>query len=531
VIGFEGAPGSALEGLFGTTPGTLPVKAYGQRHRCVVVDDGTGTVELPPPGCDHLSLEHVHEIIDGLPAGTTIKLSPRLQELICGNPAPDGTCGQPGGGLSGEVEQFAGTLALQLEGTGGLDGFRRNLRMPVTVETHSGPRTPGDPVQEFPTDLFSLQGSIFGDPDFAELTLTAGSNHGLPSPGRTILSDNGDGTFNVDSFFDVEYQLTFQGAPGGAVEGLAGTTQGSLRMQPLDSQPQSIEPALNGTVELPPPGAAYTNRHQALLMLDGLPTGSTIEIEPSHMSFLCTQPGGICGVPDGSLGGEKEEFDSVMRLEMFGTGQLAGFNRTLHLPLTVETHSGPRGGGAPLGEPATDPLEPRGVVPPATQSFPTDLFSLQGSIFGDPDFAELTLTAGTDNALPSPGHTMLTDRGDGTFLVDGFYDICYTLDFIGAPGGALDGLFGSDTGSLRFTAVDDPSCPSDVTVGDRTISVPEAIRSRGLLTATGALTVDAQTDLVARYRIVLENGFQAQVATGQRLSLGVDPLIRCPFTP
>ena len=41
---------------------------------CVVPDDGTGTVTLPPPGCGYLSPSDVHMIIDGLPPGTTIEV-------------------------------------------------------------------------------------------------------------------------------------------------------------------------------------------------------------------------------------------------------------------------------------------------------------------------------------------------------------------------------------------------------------------------------------------------------------------------
>jgi len=41
---------------------------------CVVPDNGGGTVTLPPAGCNYLSPSDVHEIINGLPAGTTVQL-------------------------------------------------------------------------------------------------------------------------------------------------------------------------------------------------------------------------------------------------------------------------------------------------------------------------------------------------------------------------------------------------------------------------------------------------------------------------
>ncbi len=40
-----------------------------------------------------------------------------------------------------------------MEGTGGLV-YSRTLNLPVNFETHIAPRTPGDPVQSFDTDMF-----------------------------------------------------------------------------------------------------------------------------------------------------------------------------------------------------------------------------------------------------------------------------------------------------------------------------------------------------------------------------------------
>ena len=41
-------------------------------------------------------------IIDGLPPGTVVYLTPILTDYLC----PLGVCGTPGGILGGEVEQF-----------------------------------------------------------------------------------------------------------------------------------------------------------------------------------------------------------------------------------------------------------------------------------------------------------------------------------------------------------------------------------------------------------------------------------------
>ena len=49
---------------------------------CKVTPTG-GTVELPPNGCEYLSPDEVHEIIAGLPPGTTIKLAPIHRDFMC----------------------------------------------------------------------------------------------------------------------------------------------------------------------------------------------------------------------------------------------------------------------------------------------------------------------------------------------------------------------------------------------------------------------------------------------------------------
>jgi hypothetical protein len=186
---------------------------------CQVPDNGTGTVDLPPMGCGYLSPSDVHQIIAGLPPGTTINLAPQHERFLCG---PAG-CEAPGGTLGGNVDNFDSTLHVVIQGTGDLAGFHREFDIPVQCEVHTGPRTPGQPVQSFPTDMFSLMGGIAGDPDFATLTVTGGTANGMPSPGHTTLTRSGPvgSDFVVDSFFDITYRIDFVGTPGGALDGLS----------------------------------------------------------------------------------------------------------------------------------------------------------------------------------------------------------------------------------------------------------------------------------------------------------------------
>jgi hypothetical protein len=191
---------------------------------CVVPDNGNGTVTLPPAGCGYLSPADVHEIIDGLPPGTTIELGATHFDFFQ-------ITAQPGGSLGGEVETFQSFLLLQLHGTGGLAGFNRSAGMQTQCESHVAPRS-GAPIQSFDTDMFRIQGQLApGDPDFDLLRITAGTGFGMPSPGHTTLTQQPGGNWAVDSFFDITYRIDFIGRPGGPLGGMSGSTTGTIRMQ------------------------------------------------------------------------------------------------------------------------------------------------------------------------------------------------------------------------------------------------------------------------------------------------------------
>jgi len=190
---------------------------------CIVPDNGSGTADLPPMGCEYASIGEKWMIIDGLPPGTTIEGEGVLSNW-------SSVMRWPGGGLGGEVQDFDASLDLTWTGTGDLAGFNRHVVVPVNIQTHSAPRTPGDPVQQFNTDMYGMSGELFGDPDFCVLRVSAGTAQGLPGPGQTTLTDLGGGLYSVDSFFDVTYQIEFEGCPGSPLEGYAGTTTATIRI-------------------------------------------------------------------------------------------------------------------------------------------------------------------------------------------------------------------------------------------------------------------------------------------------------------
>ncbi|MCP3905105.1 MAG: hypothetical protein GY715_15885 [Planctomycetes bacterium] len=505
---------------------TLAITGGAWAQPCEVPDNGGGTIFLPPDGCGYLSPQDVHIIIDGLPAGTTIIVDTEHAKFF-------NTTRAPGGDLGGEIETFESLLFMNMQGTGALAGFNRNIGMQVSCEVHTGPRTAGDPVQDFDNLMKNLQGQLFGDPDFCQLQIVAGDNHGLPSPGHTTLTRLGPpgSNFNVDSFFDIAYRIDFQGCPGSILEGLGGNTQGTVHMQaggpvggcvpdpaaggcapssscpapnecvptcanfdpatgaliltecdcrgPQDCQlvmpsgagdgpggPCTVPEGPPGTVTLPPAGCEYLSPDEVHLIIDGLPPGTTIELEPIHKNFICKQgpvgfpgcpPPGVCEEPGGNLGGNVDCFSSELELNLTGTGDLAGFNRQITIPVACQVHTGPRNPGD------------------AVQSFPTDMFELQGAISGgDPDFDQLSVTGGTNNGLPSPGHTTLTQLPSGNFVVDSFFDITYQIDFQGAPGSILEGFGGTTTATIRMQTGGLPECAGACppgTICDRTVIV------------------------------------------------------------
>jgi hypothetical protein len=207
---------------------------------CVVPEDGTGTVHLPPQGCQYKSpTGQAMQIIDGL-TPDTIDCAPRLQNFscvtnnICSFVVPIGPiCYAPGGTLGGEKSCADSTLNLIMQGTGGLGAFTRNINLPMELEIHAAPRTPFAPVQSFNTVLFRFFGQIanIGDPDFDLLRIVAGNDFALPSPGHTTLTQLPPGNnWAVDSFFDITYRIDFVGAPGSALAGKSGSTTGTIRI-------------------------------------------------------------------------------------------------------------------------------------------------------------------------------------------------------------------------------------------------------------------------------------------------------------
>ncbi len=203
---------------------------------CNVILD-QGVVNLPPTDCGYQeTIDAIHAILDDPVLGSAeIEMTAYHLDFLCRKDPTSPYCGtNPESSVNnlegpiGDTELFDSKLVLRFKGSGPppIDSLDRTVTLDAPVVTETDPRDPGAPFQDFETEMRSIQASLpAGDPDFAMLQVVAGADNGLPpSLGHTTLTQVSDEVFGVVSFFDVNFEITFEGAPGGALDGIPETT-------------------------------------------------------------------------------------------------------------------------------------------------------------------------------------------------------------------------------------------------------------------------------------------------------------------
>jgi hypothetical protein len=452
-VDFVGHAGSLLGGMSGSTTAHARVQEGLTKPAACSIPSSLLTF---PPSCveGYVSDPNAVVALSGMPVG-----NPLTGKLVLGNFALIGEF--PGSSLGGTVQHWTADVLLDMAGQGDLT-YHRVLAIPVEGWTETGPRTPGAVVDGFSGELLSLIGQIPpGDPDFGLLRITSGDWFGYPSPGHTTLVQLPSGEYVIDSFFDITYRIDFAGAPGGVLAGMSGSDVNASRFQ-MGQQLAGVlckAPDIGGTAQIPYSCSdGYVTPLGARVAVSGMPSG-----EPLLGRLALTNITAVAESPGGSLGGTTQTFITDVRMDIFGTGTLAGYVHTVVFTGVANTAAAPRALG-------TSP-----------QSVPMEIIDLYGQLPpGDPDFDLLRISAGAGFGMPSPGHITLSKTGGGDWWVDSFFDITYRIDFIGAPGGVVAGRSGSTTAENRFKSAEFAklAVPGDVPAAFR-VGAPAPNPSRG----------------------------------------------------
>ena len=220
---------------------------------CVIMDDGFGNVTLPPEGCEYLSPDELHQILDGLPGGVTIELAAIHKDFICNRqpgtpgvcsePLPEAECETEGGTFEGgKVECVDSTIELTVfvNGESGERSTPHFMTFDLVMETHTAAcdcidADTGDLHGIVEQVMFRMEGFAAPDALFESLHITAGDDFGLPSPGQTHLTRLSPvfgvpSPVMVESHFEINYRIEYVGAKGSVLDGASGETTGTIRM-------------------------------------------------------------------------------------------------------------------------------------------------------------------------------------------------------------------------------------------------------------------------------------------------------------
>ncbi len=274
-------------------------------------------------------------------------------------------------------------------------------------------------------------------------------------------------------------------AVGILVAGIAGTAHGQVCLLPENE---------SGTVDLPLTcSGGYGNPEESIEITEGLPEGSSIR---AQLSWSISN---INRTPGGNLGGEIQTFTPTIILNLRGTGQFAGFSAFTPLSLNAsgEEHSGNFNPFFPSQSVALELVALEGEALTFNPNFSTLRFEA-GSAFGLPTTtgeADLQLdqpgvcvggsrdgsscardnqcpdsstngncVGGTNDGLPCstngncPGGECVNPGSCScpggpcvpSYIAQGFFDVNYSIDYVGKAGSQFEGFSGTQTGTIRI---------------------------------------------------------------------------------
>jgi hypothetical protein len=216
------------------------------------------------------------------------------------------------------------------------------------------------------------------------------------SPGETSVLDNGDGTFNVDSFFDVFVELSVDGGPFQAQTNEAARMDLQRVIPTVTLDSPSLPPESN-----PIDCADIVSGYAGLSVHALFPNGIDFS-NPRHQCFQ-----NVSTSVDPVTGDETESFDSIVE-GTFDDGS-GPQQATLSGPVKILTRNG---GSANQ-----------------TGTFQTEILSMDLS--GDVGGVSIEIRESPVKA--SPGQVRVLDVGSGLYQIDSFFDVFTELSVDGGP--------------------------------------------------------------------------------------------------
>jgi hypothetical protein len=278
--------------------------------------------------------------------------------------------------LSGIIDDGSGPQLVELTG-------------PITtVIRNKGASTTG--YWETEMVSMSLTGDVGGIP------VEIRESPSKKSPGKTKVKDKGDGTFHVDSFFDVFTEISVAGGP------FQPQTNEAARVDLDRARPSAVLPQTN----LPPePDPADCDEVESLYSsMDSASVefpGGLVLSEPIHKCFQ-----NVMTTPGPGLGDETQNFDSML-VGMFDLG--AGPE-----PVTL-----------------TGPVETRtiGRNSRSTGTWDTEMVSM--SLSGDAGGVAIDIRESPSKK--TEGKKKVVTLGGGQFEFDSFFDVFTEISVDGGP--------------------------------------------------------------------------------------------------